>query len=235
MGFQSRSARVSIFAPDGKWRGEGGDLYSDLRGLARGARVSWSLGQKWTPSLGVYVHGSNPASSGATVLAYRDRFQLLPHVRIGGEVTSDAATFMQTQYTPPRLDLTAFYRSTRGPIGGHDTGVSGGLALGRGLAVSVAIRVSDAASDSSQWQLASIRAAPGAAGQRHPGTVVVDRVGRRRRDQRADAAGSSRSGPADAACSMGTHRLSTPRGAVRLRPPAEQQHPRPTRRVHGET
>ena len=105
----------------------------------------------------MYVHGSNPTSSGATVLAYRDRFQLLPHVRVGGEVTSDGATFVQTQYTPPRLDLTAFYRSTRGPIAGHDKGISGGLALGRGVAVSGAIRVSDATSDSSQWQLASIR------------------------------------------------------------------------------
>jgi hypothetical protein len=157
MGLQSRSARVSIFAPDGRWRSEGGDLYSDLRGLARGARVSRSVGQKWTPSVGVYVHGSHPGSSGATVLAYRDRFQLLPYVRVGGEVTSDGATFVQTQYTPLRLDLTAFYRSTRGPIAGHDKGVSGGLALGRGVAVSGAMRVSDAASDSSQWQLASIR------------------------------------------------------------------------------
>ena len=157
IGFQSRSVRASIFAPDGKWRGEAGDLYSDLRGLARGARVSWSLGQKWTPSVGVYVRGSNPVSNGTTVLAYRDRFQLLPHLRIGGEVTSDGATFVETQYTTPRLDLTTFYRSTRGPIGGHDKGISGGLALGRGVAVSGAIRVSDAASDSSQWQLASIR------------------------------------------------------------------------------
>ena len=157
MGFQSRSARVSIFAPDGKWRGEGGDLYSDLRGLARGARVSWSPGQKWTPSVSLYVHGSNPASNGATVVGYRDRFQLLPRVRVGGEVTSDGAVFLQTQYAQPKLDLTAFYRSTRGPIAGRDKGVSGGLALGRGVAVSGAIRLSDAASDSSQWQLASIR------------------------------------------------------------------------------
>ena len=157
MGFQSRSARVSIFAPDGKWRGEGGDLYSDLRGLARGARVSWSPSQKWTPSVSLYVHGSNPASNGATVVGYRDRFQLLPRVRVGGEVTSDGAAFLQTQYAQPKLDLTAFYRSTRGPIAGHDKGVSGGLALGRGVAVSGAIRLSDAASDSSQWQLASIR------------------------------------------------------------------------------
>jgi hypothetical protein len=157
MGFQSRSVRASIFSPDGRWRGEGGDLYSDLRGLARGARVSWSPVQKWTPSVGVYVHGSNPALSGATVLAYRDRFQLHRQVRVGGEVTSDGATFLQTQYTPSRLDLTVFYRSTRGPIAGHDKGVSGGLALGRGIAVSGAIRVSDAASDSSRWQITSIR------------------------------------------------------------------------------
>ena len=157
MGFQSRSARVSIFAPDGKWRGEGGDLYSDLRGLARGARVSWSPSQKWTPSVSLYVHGRFPASNGPTVVGYRDRFQLLPRVRVGGEVTSDGAVFLQTQYAQPKLDLTAFYRSTRGPLAGRDSGVSGGLALGRGIAVSGAIRLSDAASDSSQWQLTSIR------------------------------------------------------------------------------
>ena len=157
MGFQSRSARVSIFAPDGRWRGEGGDLYSDLRGLARGARVSWSPSPKWTPSVSLYVRGSHPASNGATVVGYRDRFQLLPRVRVGGEVTSDGAVFFQTQYAQPRLDLTAFYRSTRGPLAGRDQGISGGLALGRGIAVSGAMRLSDAASDSSQWQLASVR------------------------------------------------------------------------------
>ena len=78
-------------------------------------------------------------------------------MRVGGEVTSDGAAFLQGQYAQPKLDLTAFYRFTRGPIAGHDKGVSGGLALGRGVAVSGAIRLSDAASDSSQWQLASVR------------------------------------------------------------------------------
>src|SRR5580698_280479 len=38
LGFQPTSGHVSMFTPDAKWRGEGGDLYSDLRGLARGAR-----------------------------------------------------------------------------------------------------------------------------------------------------------------------------------------------------
>jgi hypothetical protein len=157
LGFQSRSGRVSIFAPDGKWRGEVGDLYSDLRGLARGARVSWSLGQKWTPSVSLYLHRRAGAATGATVLAYRDRFQLLPRVRVGGELTSDGAAFLQGQYAQPRLNLTAFYRFTRAPIAGRDKGVSGGLTLGRGVAVSGAVRLSDAVGDSSQWQLASVR------------------------------------------------------------------------------
>jgi hypothetical protein len=156
LGFQSRSGRVSIFAPDGHWRGEGGDLFSDLRGLARGARVSWGLGQRWTPSLSLYLHRQGPAN-GATVFAYRDRFQLLPRVRVGGEVTSDGAAFLQGQYATSRLDLTAFYRFTRGPIAGRDKGLSGGVTLGRGVAVSGAIRLSDAVSDSSVWRLASIR------------------------------------------------------------------------------
>jgi hypothetical protein len=157
LGFQSRNARVSIFAPDGRWRGEGGDLYSDLGGLARGARVSWSPSQKWTPSVSLYLRGLHPAANGATVVGYRDRFQLLPRVRVGGEVTSDGAVFLQAQYAQAKLDLTAFSRSTRGPLAGRDHGVSGGLALGRGIAVSGAMRLSDAANDSSQWQLASVR------------------------------------------------------------------------------
>lgn len=158
MGFQARSGRVSIFSPSGKWRGEGGDLYSDLRGLARGARLSRSAGQRWTPSLSLYLHRRESASNRATVLAYRDAFQLLPRVRVGGELTSDGAAFLQGQYGQPRLDLTAFYRFSRGPIAGQDKGLSGGVNLGRGIALSGAMRLSDALGDSStQWQLASVR------------------------------------------------------------------------------
>lgn len=158
MGFQWRSGRVSIFGPDGTWRGEGGDLYSDLRGLARGARVSWVNGHKWTPSVSLYLPARAGAPSAATVLAYRDRFQLLPRLRMGGEVTSDGAAFLQGQYSQPRLNLTAFYRFTRGAISGHDKGVSGAVDLGQGIAVTGAVRLSNAVGDSSnQWQLASFR------------------------------------------------------------------------------
>jgi len=154
LGFQPTSGHVSMFAPDGRWRGEGGDLYSDLRGLARGARVSWNgAGQQWTPSVSLYVHGAN----GATVVGYRDRVQVLPHVRVGGEVTSDGATFLQGQYAQSGTDLTAFSRFTRGAFVGHDEGVSGSFMLARGVALSGALRLSDAPGDSSQWQLASIR------------------------------------------------------------------------------
>jgi hypothetical protein len=154
MGLQSTSGHVSMFTPDARWRGEGGDLYSDLRGLARGARVSWNGdGQRWTPSVSLYVHRAN----GATVVGYRDRVQVLPHVRVGGEVTSDGATFMQGQYTQRRMDLTAFSRFTRGAFVGHDEGVSGSVTLGRGVGLSEALRLSDAVGDSARWQLASIR------------------------------------------------------------------------------
>ena len=83
---------------------------------------------------------------------------MLPRVRVGGELTSDGAAFLQGQYVQPRLDLNAFYRVTRGPIAGHDKGLSGGVNLGQGVALSGAIRLSDAVGDSSsQWQLASVR------------------------------------------------------------------------------
>jgi len=157
MGFQPRSGHVSIVGPGGKWRGEGGDLYSDLRGLARGARVSWRAGQRWTPSVSVYLQRHEGASTRPAALAYRDRLQVLPRVRVGGELTSDGAALIEGQYGQPRLDLTAFYRFTRSPIAGRDKGVSGSLNVGRGVALSGAVRLSDAVGDSSQWQLASIR------------------------------------------------------------------------------
>jgi hypothetical protein len=156
MGLEARSGHVSIFAPGGKWRGEGGDLYSDLRGLARGARVSWSAGQRWTPSVSLYVK-SDGASKGTTVLAYRDRVQLLPHLRVGGEVTTDGAAILQGQYGQPRLNLDTFYRFTKSQIAGHDKGVSAGLNVGGGVVISGALRLSDAVGDSSQWELASVR------------------------------------------------------------------------------
>jgi protocatechuate 3,4-dioxygenase beta subunit len=157
LGLQSRTARVSMFSTSGRWRGEGGDLYSDLGGLARGARVSWSPRPKWTPSLSLYLPRHDGYSSTRTALAYRDRYQLLPRVRIGGELTSEGATFLQAQYADPRLDLSAFSRFTRGPFEGRDQGFSAGLNVGWRVALSGALRLSDAASDSTRWQLASIR------------------------------------------------------------------------------
>ena len=157
IGFQARSGYGSITAPDGKWRGEGGDLFSDVRGQARGARVSWSLGQTWTPSVSVYLRRVAGVTNAPTVLAYRDRLQVMPHVRVGGEVTSDGGAFLQGQYFRSRLDLTAFYRSMRSPIAGRDKGISGGMTLGGGVAVSATIRVSNAVGDSSLWRIASLR------------------------------------------------------------------------------
>jgi len=157
-GFEARSGRVSLFSPSGNWRGEGGDIYSDLRGLARGGRVSWNARPNWTPSVSVYLRRAESTSSGTTVVGYRDRLQVMPHVRVGGEVTSDRAAMLQGQYIRTRIDLTAFYRFTQTPIAGTDKGVSGNVNLGGGVAVSGAVRLSDAAGDSSsQWQLASVR------------------------------------------------------------------------------
>ena len=223
MGFQSRSARVSIFAPDGKWRGEGGDLYSDLRGLARGARVSWSPGQKWTPSVSLYVHGSNPASNGATVVALPRPVSVAATCAGGRRGDLGRCRVPPNAVRPaeagPDGVLPLHARSDRRPRQGglrRPCSRARRRRLGGDTTVGCRERFQPVAA-----RLDSV--APGAAGQRHAGAVVVDRVGRRRRDQRGDAAGSSRSGPADAACSMGTHRLSAPRGAVRFRPPAEPQ------------
>lgn len=158
IGLQSRSGRISIFSPDMTWRAEAGDLYSDLGGVARGARVSWRAGPRWTPSVSLYVPRPEHLSNRKTVVAYRDRFQLLPRVRLGSEVTTDGSMFLQGEYGDRRLNLSAFSRYTRALFAGRDQGIAAGFAAGRGIVLSTAIRFSNAAHDSSsRWQLASIR------------------------------------------------------------------------------
>ena len=155
-GFESRSARLSVFAPDGRWRGEAGDMFSDVRGLARGARVSWSLAERWRPSVAVYVRRAGAPGAQAAV-SYRDHLQLTKQMRVGGELASDGAVFVQGQFARPGQDVTAFLRDIPGVAGGRDTGLSGGVTLPHRIGLSAAIRVSDAAGDAGQWQLASIR------------------------------------------------------------------------------
>jgi hypothetical protein len=105
----------------------------------------------------MYVQSGGPSNRTTRAVAYRDRVQLLPHVRVGGEVSSDGAAFLQGQYGHPRLDVNAFYRFSKSPIAGHDKGIAAGLNVGRGVAVSGTLRLSNAASDSSRWELASVR------------------------------------------------------------------------------
>ena len=65
-------------------------------------------------------------SNGTTVVAYRDRFQLLPRVRLGGEVTSDGAAFLQGQYAPAEARSHRVLPFHARPVAGRDKGISGG-------------------------------------------------------------------------------------------------------------
>ena len=156
MGFQSRSGRVSIFAPDGRWRGEGGDLYSDLRGLARGGVCPGASDRSGRPRC-PYTCIVKARRMGLPFSHIATGFSCCRACGWAASLRRMVPRSFKAQYATPRLDLTAFYRFTRGPIAGRDKGVSGGVTLGRGVAVSGAIRLSDAVSDSSVWQLASIR------------------------------------------------------------------------------
>ena len=111
-------------------------------------------GQKWTPSVG--VRAEELVSSGRR-LSYRDRFS--SHI-CALAARSPRRGHVRSTHTMPKFDLTAFYRSTRGPIGGHDKGVSGGVAPGEASRYRGDMSVGRRGRF--QWQLV-LSAAPGAA------------------------------------------------------------------------
>ena len=146
---------LSLFDPDRKWQVEAGDVFSRLRGLARGGRVSWMRGKRRP---GVAVYGPGRASiNRQTVFAYRDQIYLGGRRLFETEVATDRSFLLTSGFASRRLNLEAFYRSVRLPISVRDLSLSGDLNVWRGLAVSAGMFRSIEPGDRSRWGVIGMR------------------------------------------------------------------------------
>lgn len=116
---------ISLFDPDRRWWLEAGDVFSNLRGAARGGRVSWQMGAR-RPAIAVY--GPYPGSfNRTTVVSYRDQIQVGQQTLLDAEVASDSSFLLRSRFVTSRLDLDVAYRSTRRPTRVSDASLSGGV------------------------------------------------------------------------------------------------------------
>src|SRR5205823_10396663 len=83
-GLNVRSGRFSLTDSERGWGLEAGQLFTDLRGLARGVRGSWRLANNQS-SLSFYRRDSH---HDATV-SFGDELRHSHHVVVGAEVASD--------------------------------------------------------------------------------------------------------------------------------------------------
>jgi hypothetical protein len=141
--------------PDRGWRLAAGDLFSDVRGVSRGAKLSWSARGDRRPSVAVY--GAAPGAPGApTVLAYRDQLRLGRQTPLDAEVASDRSWAAASRWAIHPLEFEASYRH-RATERASDLGFALGSEVWRGVRVYGSwLRSSDEAARA-DWRSVAVR------------------------------------------------------------------------------
>ncbi|MEQ1727614.1 MAG: carboxypeptidase regulatory-like domain-containing protein [Vicinamibacterales bacterium] len=152
-GANIRSGRVALESPSGAWTTEGGDLLSEMRGLARGVRLSRRLTSRWRPGVSFYVNDSRVRGDRAAV-AYRDSLLLTRNLDVRGEAASDGSRFAAVRLLAGRGAIETFYRYSA-DRDATDRGVSVSVDLFRAVSAYGGMRVSDT-DGRERWSTAGI-------------------------------------------------------------------------------
>lgn len=136
-----RSGRLAVESPSGAWTTEGGDLLSEMRGLARGVRVSRRLTSRWRPGVSLYVNDSRVAGD-RTAVAYRDSVLVTRNLDVRGEASTDGSRFAAVRLLAGRGAVETFYRYSA-DRDTTDRGVSVSLDLFHGVSAYGGMRLSD--------------------------------------------------------------------------------------------
>ena len=117
LGTRITEGRLVVADKENGWSAEGGNLYSDLRGLANGVRYTW-IERRWRqPYVSLYV--KSPLTGVAnTTLAYGDEIRFGETFALGGELALDASHFLKGRFKSGRLLLYGFRRSTTSTLAG---------------------------------------------------------------------------------------------------------------------
>jgi hypothetical protein len=152
-GVTVRSGRLAVESPSSHWTAEAGDLLSEMRGLARGVRLSTRLMSRWRPAVSAYVNDGRVAGDRAAV-SYRDDVLLTRNVDLRGEVATDGSRFVGVRFIAGRGNIETFYRFAVDRRAA-ERGVSISYGLGKGVSAHGGFRQS-AGPQREQWHMAGL-------------------------------------------------------------------------------
>ena len=152
-GLMFRSGRLTLRQADGAWGLEAGDVLSEIRGVARGARFTKSIGARWSPSIGVYLSDPTVSKTEKAAAVYRDEVRFGP-LGFRGEATSDGSAFAAAQWVQGPATLETFWRtsSTRHT---EDRGAAVTVNVWKGVGAHLGARVTTGATPET-WYMAGI-------------------------------------------------------------------------------
>ena len=155
-GVEAPSAMLSLVDTASGWGGEAGDVFTELRGLARGLRVSRTLANGRQPAVSVYLP-NNRLHDTHTVVSYRDEFRLFSRFTAGAEVASDGSYFARGSYTEHGFDLQVSHRKVRSDDPSEDSAVVGSYIFQGGVMLQAGLRAFESLDDSGWWRLLAVR------------------------------------------------------------------------------
>jgi Carboxypeptidase regulatory-like domain/SdrD B-like domain len=155
-GVEAPSANLTLVDTGSGWGGEAGDVYTELRGLARGVRLSRSLANGRRPTVSLYLPNSRLHDAHALV-AYRDEFHLFSRFTAGTEVASDGSYFVRGGYTERGFDLQVSHRSVRRDDPGEDSALVASYIFRGGVMLQAGLRAFESLDDSGRWRLFAVR------------------------------------------------------------------------------
>jgi hypothetical protein len=132
-----------------------GNLYSDLWGVARGARYSWRSGNKLWSGIGLYMGSPMPFAQ-RNALAFRTEAQLGHKMRAGTEVASDGSIYAQASYQDNRLGVFGYLRHL-GDSSGKSNGFLVNYELARGISLYGGYIRSNLLIDRNDWRNFGVR------------------------------------------------------------------------------
>ncbi len=115
-GIMPLSGRISLASPDRTWSLSGGDLFSEIWGLARGVRYSRQIGRNHSPVVSLYTPSRRNGREN-TVLSLMDEYTIAGKWMIGGEASTDSSYFLKSSVQISDLLLHGFYRDANSTDG----------------------------------------------------------------------------------------------------------------------
>lgn len=108
-GLQLLNGRATVMDPETGRELQGGDLFSEVWGLARGVRYAQPLAGGQRASLGVYLQ-TRQGGPIRPVFSLTDNWQIGKYAAVAGEVDSDRSHFVKGQFGNSRFTVSGYYR-----------------------------------------------------------------------------------------------------------------------------